>query len=76
MGVREEVTVYMPKMIGAQYEKKVQEYLRNHLNHIVVHRLYTNQPLTENDLQGLETTLTEIGEENGKKLLSGLLVRS
>ncbi len=45
-------------------------------NHIVIHRLRTNQPLTEADLQGLETTLIEIGEEDGKTLLSGLLARS
>ena len=59
----------MPKMTGAQYEKKVKEYLRNHLDHIVIHRLRTNQPLTETDLQGLETTLAEIGEEDGQTLL-------
>ncbi len=76
MGIREEVVVYMPKMTGAQYEKKVKDYLRNHLNHIVIHRLRTNQPLTETDLQGLETTLAEIGEEDGQTLLSGLLVSS
>ena len=76
MGVREEEVVYMPKMTGAQYEKKVKDYLRNHLNHIVIHRLRTNQPLTETDLQGLETTLAEIGEEDGETLLSRLLAGS
>lgn len=76
MEVREEEVVYMPKMTGEQYEKKVKDYLHNHHNHIVIHRLRTNQPLTETDLQGLETTLAEIGEEDGKKLLSGLLIRS
>lgn len=76
MGVREEAAVYMPKMTGAQYEKKVKDYLHNHLNHIVIHRLRTNQPLTETDLQGLETTLAEIGKEDGKTLLSGLIVNS
>lgn len=76
MAVREEASVYMPKMTGLQYEKKVKDFLRNHLNHIVIHRLRTNQPLTETDLQGLETTLAEIGEEDGKILLSGLLVKS
>ena len=44
----------MPKMTGPQYEKKVKEYLRNHLDHLVVHRLRTNQPLTDADLKGLE----------------------
>jgi type I restriction enzyme R subunit len=76
MGVRDEAVVDMPKMTGAQYEKKVKDYLRNHLDHIVIRRLRTNQPLTATDLQGLETTLTEIGEEDGETLLFGLLARS
>ncbi len=76
MEVREEAAVYLLKMTGAQYEKKVKEYLAGHLDHLVIHRLRTNQPLTETDLQGLETTLTEIGEADGETLLSGLLARS
>ena len=76
MGVREEVAVYMPKMTGAQYEKKVKEYLRSHLDHLVIRRLRTNQPLTATDLKGLESTLVEIGEGDGETLLSGLLARS
>ena len=76
IAVREEDVIYLPKMTGAQYEKKVKDYLRNHLDHIVIHRLRTNQPLTTTDLQGLETTLAEIGEEDGQTLFSGLLARS
>ncbi len=76
LGVREEVAVYMPKMTGAQYEKKVTDYLRSHLDHLVIHRLRSNQPLTKTDLQGLEQTLVEIGEEDGATLLSNLLERS
>ena len=76
MGVREEAAVYMPKMTGAQYEKKVKGYLRNHLDHLVIHRLRTNQPLTAADLKGLEATLVEIGEEDGQTLLCGLLTHS
>ncbi len=45
-------------------------------DHLVIHRLRTNQPLTADDLKGLETTLVEIGEEDGETLLSGLLARS
>ena len=75
-GVREVAAVYLPKMTGAQYEKKVQEYLKNHLDHIVIHRLRTNQPLTATDLRGLEQTLVEIGEDDGQTLLTGLLARS
>ncbi len=66
----------MPKMTGAQYEKKVKDYLRNHLDDLVIHRLRTNQPLTETDLQTLEETLKRIGEDEGDALLSSLLARS
>ena len=74
--VREGAAVYLPKMTGVQYEKKVQEYLKNHLDHIVIHRLRTNQPLTATDLRGFEQTLVEIGEDDGQTLLTGLLARS
>ena len=74
-GVREP-PLSMPKMTGAQYEKKIKEYLRNHLDHLVVHRLRTNQPLTDADLKGLESTLVEIGEEDGETLFARLLARS
>ena len=74
--VREDAAVYLPKITGVQYEKKVQEYLKNHLNHIVIHRLRTNQPLTATDLRGLEQTLVEIGEDDGQTLLTCLLARS
>jgi type I restriction enzyme, R subunit len=76
LGVREEQAVYIPKMTGAQYAKKVNDYLRNHLTHIAIHRLRTNQPLTALDLKGLETTLVQIGEEDGETLLCDLLARS
>ena len=76
MGVRDEAIIDMPKMTGAQYEKKVKDYLRNHLSHIVIRRLRTNTPLTATDLQGLETTLAEIGDGDGETLLTGLLARS
>jgi len=76
MGVRDEELIDLPKMTGAQYEKKVKDYLRNHLDHLVIHRLRTNKPLTDTDLQGLETVLQEIGEDDGEQLLSGLLARS
>ena len=51
VGVREEEAVAMPKMTGAQYEKKVRDYLRNHLDHIAIHRLRRNEPLTPTDLR-------------------------
>ena len=76
MGVREDAAVPLPKMTGVQYQKKVEEYLKNHLDHIVVHRLRTNQPLTATDLRGLEQALVEIGEDDGQTLLTGLLARN
>ena len=74
--VREDAAVYLPKMTGVQFEKKVQEYLKNHLDHIVIRRLRTNQPLTATDLRGFEQTLVEIGEDDGQTLLTGLLARN
>ena len=76
VGVRDEEVIDLPKMTGAQYEKKVKSYLNNHLDHLVIHRLRTNQPLTDADLKGLESTLVEIGEGDGELLLSGLLART
>ena len=76
IAVRQGTAESLPRMTGVQYEKKVQEYLKNHLDHIVIHRLRTNQPLTGTDLQGLEQTLVEIGEDDGPMLLTGLLARS
>ncbi|CAK8717053.1 type I site-specific deoxyribonuclease [Candidatus Electrothrix laxa] len=76
LGVREEQPVYIPKMTGAQYEKKVKDYLRGHANHLVIQRLKANEPLTTLDLQGLETVLTEIGADEGEMLLSDLLKRN
>jgi len=76
LAVREEDLTGMPKMTGTQYEKKVKEFLADHLDHLVIQRLRTNQPLTETDLRGLERTLAEIGEGDGETLLSGLLART
>lgn len=76
LGVREDRVVPMPKMTSVQYEKKVKEYLRTHMNNIVIQRLRTNRPLTQSDLDSLEDMLAELGEDDGKTLLSGLLARS
>ncbi|MEX2381311.1 MAG: DEAD/DEAH box helicase family protein [Opitutales bacterium] len=68
-------TVPMPKMTSAQFEKKVQEYLKGHLDHVAVQKLRMNEPLTPTDLQSLETVLTDIGAEDGPKLLKHLMER-
>ena len=74
--VRDDEPVPMPKMTSAQYEKKVMSFLDSHKDHLVIHKLRTNQPLTATDLRGLEQTLVEIGEDDGRTLLTGLLARS
>ena len=76
LNVRRDEPVAMPKMTGAQYETKVRSYLDSHRDHLVIHRLRTNQPLTATDLEELEAALVKIGEEDGETLLSGLLARS
>src|SRR5688500_10488680 len=38
--------VDIPRMTGIQYQRKVEQFLQNHLNNIVIHRLRTNQALT------------------------------
>ena len=72
-GLRDETPADLPKMTGAQYQKKVEEYLKNHLDHLVIHRLRTNQPLTAADLRGLEQTLVEIGKDDGPELFASLM---
>ena len=76
LGVREEEVVHLLSMTGAQYKKKIQEYLETHLNNIVIYRLRNNEPLTATDLDELESMLTKIGNGDGQELLSGLLEQS
>ncbi|CAN5247391.1 hypothetical protein BH24PSE2_BH24PSE2_20640 [soil metagenome] len=76
LGVRDEDVLDMPKMTSAQYAKKVEEYLKSHLDNIVIHRLRSNKPLTATDLEALEAMLSRIGQDDGERLLSGLLTRS
>jgi type I restriction enzyme R subunit len=73
LSVREDEAIYMPKMTGNQYAKKVEEYLRSHQDEIAIQRLKNNLPLTPTDLCSLEETLLNIGENEGKRLLTGML---
>ncbi|MBU1187422.1 MAG: DEAD/DEAH box helicase family protein [Gammaproteobacteria bacterium] len=76
LGTRHGEVIAMPRMTGAQYEKKVREYLRNHLDNVVIQRLRSNQPLTKKNLEELQTMLVQIGEDEGETLLKDLLARS
>lgn len=73
LSVREDEAIYMPKMTGLQYAKKVEDYLRSHQEDIAIQRLRTNQALTPTDLQSLEHTLQKIGENEGQRLLTSML---
>jgi type I restriction enzyme R subunit len=45
-----------------RFRQKVQAFLREHLDHVAVQRLRTNQPLTAADLAELERMLLEVGK--------------
>ncbi|MGC1481450.1 MAG: type I restriction-modification enzyme R subunit C-terminal domain-containing protein [Chthoniobacterales bacterium] len=75
-GVRVESPLVAPKMTGTLYARKVEEYLKTHLDHIAIQKLRQNQPLTPTDLSSLEEILVEIGEDKGSDLLAGLLEHS
>ena len=76
VSVRDDDAIVIPKMTGLQYEKKVREYLKAHDDHIAIHRLRRNEPLTPTDLESLEDALKEIGDQEGEALLTDLLARS
>ena len=50
----------------AQYRKKVEQFIRSHEDHIVIHKIRQAEPLTPLDLQELERFLFE-AEETGSK---------
>ncbi|MCC1498120.1 DEAD/DEAH box helicase family protein [Alcanivorax sp. 1008] len=76
ISVRDDDLLPLPKMTSVQFEKKVKEFLRTHLDNIVIQRLRKGRPLTPLDLDELERMLVDLGADDGKTLLSGLLERS
>lgn len=72
-GIRIQDVVVVPPMTGPQYEKKVRDYLKSHLDHIAIGKLRQHHPLTPSDLYELEAMLVQIGEEHGKTLLDSVL---
>ena len=53
----------------AQYKKKVEQYIRSNENHLSIHKLKFNEPLTQSDLEELERFLFETGEAQSKEQL-------
>jgi type I restriction enzyme R subunit len=68
----------------ARFKAKTREFLKAHENHIVIHKLRVNQPLTRTDIQELERMLSDsgLGSEDDVKRAGkesqglGLFVRS
>ena len=52
-----EVPVYQTGFSPYQYRKKVESYIRQNENHVAIAKLKRNLPLTEPDLEALETML-------------------
>ncbi len=68
-----------------QYKKKIMSFLKANENHIVLHKLKHNVPITETDIEELERLLFETGEVGtredfeqafGKQEHLGLFIRS
>jgi type I restriction enzyme R subunit len=61
----EEVAVALPGFSAgtdaAKFRAKVQAFLRQHLDHVAIAKLYRNKPLTASDLAELERILAESG---------------
>lgn len=81
--------VTLPGLVSAtssiQYKKKVMSFLKANENHIVLHKLKHNVPITETDIEELERLLFETGgvgtredfeQAFGKQEHLGLFIRS
>jgi type I restriction enzyme R subunit len=51
-----------------QFKKKARDFLRSHQQHVTVHKLRMNKPLTDQDLDELERIMTENGVGNKEEL--------
>ncbi len=80
-----ETSFDLPGLNSSQFDRfraKARQFLQAHENHITIHKLRSNQPLTPSDLNELERMLSEagIGEPEqlaaAKQLGLGLFIRS
>lgn len=58
---------FSPGVNLAQYRKKVTQFIRSNEDHIAIHKLKHNKPLTASDLNELERFLFESGEVQGRE---------
>jgi type I restriction enzyme R subunit len=54
--------------LGA-YQKRVEKFIRQNRNHITIHRIINNQPITKNEVEELERLLFSIYKNGNKELL-------
>ncbi len=58
---------YAPAYTNLQsYKDRVESYIRNHKDHLVIHKLTTNKPITESEINQLEDILFD-GETVGTR---------
>jgi len=69
MGEESEIEIpgYAVGVDLVQYEKKVRQFLKDKEDHIVIHKLRQNEPLTPSDLSELERLLFKSGELQGRE---------
>lgn len=73
MGELEEVDLPGSSQGFAKYRMKIQQYLLAHQDHIVIHKLRMNLPVTKSDIAELERLLAEADGLGGKDLLESIL---
>lgn len=54
--------------LGA-YQKRVEKFIRENRNHITIHRIINNQPITKQEVEELERLLFSIDKNGNKELL-------
>ena len=59
METAEEATVLQGLESMDKYRKRVERYVRENREHVVIQKLRTNKPITESELQELEHLLFE-----------------
>lgn len=63
----EEVDLLQTYVTLEGYKKRMERFVRQHKHHITIHKLHTNQTITDFDLQALEEILFDGGERGTKE---------
>ncbi|MBD3636816.1 MAG: DEAD/DEAH box helicase family protein [Crocinitomicaceae bacterium] len=64
-----EITVNEPTFIpptGGIYRERVEKFIREHKDQLIIHKLFANEPITEQELEQLEKILFD-GEDRGTR---------